>query len=27
MSKADLGLSKPGQTRDGSYFAGMGSAT
>ena len=27
MNKADLGLSKPGQTRDGSYFAGMGSAT
>ena len=27
MNKSDLGLSKPGQTRDGSYFAGMGSAT
>ena len=27
MSKADLGLSKPGQTREGSYFAGVGSAT
>jgi hypothetical protein len=27
MSKPDLGLSKPGQTRDGSYFTGIGSAT
>ena len=27
MNKADLGLSKPGQTRDGSYFTGIGSAT
>jgi hypothetical protein len=27
MNKSDLGLSKPGQTREGSYFSGIGSAT